>query len=219
MKLPTCLVALMLVGLSWISPAWAVSIYDDVPGEIDTSKRYIFYLHGSTEEEEGSTEKYEAAVEAIAGGKNWVISEVRDETDPNQYAAKIKLQVARLQQAGVPKHNITITGFSKGAVIALATAGVIQDPELKYVLLAGCSDELNVKYSVNPAMARGRILAIYDSGDDKFGSCKGIIKKGDGVTLKEKKLNSGKGHALFRIPKDKFIGQWRDPLVSWAKKK
>lgn len=219
MKLSATLVALSLVSLSWISPASAAGIFDDVPSEIDTSKHYIFYLHGSTEEEEGSTEKYEAAVEAIAGGKNWVISEVRGDTDPNQYATKIKSQVTTLQQAGVPKRNITITGFSKGAIIALATAGVIQDPEQKYVLLAGCSEELNTKYSVDPAMARGRILAIYDKGDDKFGSCKGIVGKGDGVTLKEKKLNSGKGHALFRIPKDKFIAQWRDPLVSWAKKK
>lgn len=29
-------------------------------------------------------------------------------------------------------------------------------------------------------------------------------------------LDPGKGHELFRIPRDKFIGQWRDPLVAWA---
>jgi len=219
MKLSAVLAALSLGALSWISPAWASNIFDDVPDQIDASKRYIFYLHGSAEEEEGSTEKYEAAVEAIAGGKNIVISEVRGDTDPNQYAQTIKSQVEKLQQAGVAKRDITVTGFSKGAIIALAAAGEIQDPEMKYVLLAGCSEELNTKYSVDPAKARGRILAIYDKGDTKFGSCKGIIGKTDDVTLKEKKLNSGKGHALFRIPKDKFIGQWRDPLVSWAKKK
>jgi hypothetical protein len=219
MKLHGLFVALTWVALSWLSPAWADSIIEDVPDDVNTAKRYIVYLHGSTEEDEGSTEKYEAAVEAIAGGKNVVISEVRDDTDPNEYARKIKAQVAKLQQAGVAKRNITVTGFSKGAIIALAAAGEIQDPEMKYVLLAGCSEELNEKYSVDPAAARGRILAIYDADDDKFGSCKGIINPGDGITLKEKKLNSGKGHALFRIPKDKFIDQWRGPLVKWAKKK
>jgi hypothetical protein len=216
------LIAVLLIPLALLigaSNAVAESVFDDVPGEIKTSKRYIFYLHGSTEEDEGETEKYEAAVDAIAGGKNIVISEVRGDTNPNDYARKIKGQVDKLLQAGVPKRNITITGFSKGAIISLAAATVIQDPEMKYVLLAGCSEELNAKYSVDPAQARGRILAIYDADDDKYGSCKGIIKEGDGTSLKEKKLNTGKGHALFRIPKDKFISQWRDPLVKWAKKK
>lgn len=206
----------LLIGTSGVR---AESVFDDVPGEINKSRLYIFYLHGSVEEEEGSTDKYDAAVDAIAGGKKIVITEVRENTDPNDYAGKIKGQVDKLLQAGVPKQNITITGFSKGAIISLAAATVIQDPEIKYVLLAGCSDELNAKYSVDPASARGRILAIYDADDDKFGSCKGIIPEGDGIILKEKKLNTGKGHTLFRIPKDKFISQWRDPLVKWAKKK
>jgi len=197
---------------------FAENILDDVPESADPKKRYIFYLHGSTEEDEGETEKYEAAVEAIAGGKNIVISEVRDETDPNEYAQQLKRQVAKLLNDGVPKKNITISGFSKGAIISLAAAGAIQDPEVKYVLLAGCSEELNEKYAVDPTKAKGRFLSIYDTGDTKFGSCKGIILNSSGLTLKEKKLNSGKGHALFRIPKDKFIEQWRDPLVRWAKK-
>jgi hypothetical protein len=219
MKLYALLVAMSMVTLSWLSPVWADSIIEDVPAEVKTSKRYIFYMHGTVEEDEGSTEKYEAAVKAIAGGKNVVITEVRGDTDPNVYAEKIRSQVAKLQQAGVAKRNITITGFSKGAIIALAVAGAIQDPEMKYVLLAGCSEELNEKYSVDPAKARGRVLAIYDADDDEFGSCKGIINPGEGITLKEEKLNSGKGHALFRIPKDKFIDQWRGPLMKWTKKK
>lgn len=214
------LVAAMMVAISTgTGIAQAGNVLEELPDAIDSSKRYIFYLHGSAEEEEGETEKYEAAVDAIAGGKNVVISEVRGDTDPNEYAQKLKAQVEKLQQAGVAKRNITISGFSKGAVIALAAAGAIQDPEMKYVLLAGCADDLNSKYSVDPGKARGKILAIYDSDDDKFGSCDGTISKGDGITLKEKELNSGKGHALFRIPKDKFIDQWRNPLVKWAKKK
>jgi len=215
----TSMLAIPVTLLILANNAMAENVFDDVPDEIEKSKIYIFYLHGSAEEDEGESEKYEAAVDAIAGGKNIVISEVRGDTDPNAYAQKIKGQVEKLLQAGVPKRNIAVTGYSKGAIISLAAAGAIQDPEIKYVLLAGCSETLNAKYSVDPAIARGRILAIYDADDDKFGSCKGIIPGGDGVALKEKKLNTGKGHALFRIPKDKFISQWRDPLVKWAKKK
>lgn len=209
----------LLFALMSSQHAFAENILSEIPDAADPKKRYIFYLHGSAEEEDDDTEKYEAAVEAIAGGKNIVISEVRGDTDPNEYAGKLSKQVAKLLKLGVPKRNITISGFSKGAIIALAAAGTINDPDIKYVLLAGCSDFLNEKYGVDPSKAKGRILAIYDSGDEKFGSCKDIIKKSDGLLLKEKKLNSGKGHALFRIPKDKFIDQWRDPLIRWAKKK
>lgn len=219
MKKLSVFLTLLLAAVFSSQSAFAENIVEDVPESVNSKKIYIFYLHGSAEEEDDDTEKYDSAVEAIAGGKIIVISEVRDDTDPNEYADKLKTQVEKLLQAGVPKRNITISGFSKGAIIALAAAGTIQDPEIKYVLLAGCAESLNEKYSVDPSKVKGRILAIYDSGDEKFGSCKGIIPKIDGVALKEKKLNSGKGHALFRIPKDKFTDQWSYPLVRWAKKK
>jgi hypothetical protein len=119
-------------------------------------------------------------------------------------------------EMGVPAKNITVSGFSKGSVIALAVSGAVQNPEVNYVLLAGCSDFLNDKYQVDASLASGRILSIYDKGDEKFGSCKSMIKKSDSVKFKEKKLNTGKGHKLFKIPKEKFIKEWRDPLLKWS---
>ena len=139
--------------------------------------KYIFYLHGSVDEEVGSTEKYEAAVDAIGQSAAKVVSEVRDDTNPKDYAEKLKKQVNDLLAKGVPAKNITISGFSKGAIIALATAGEVQNSEVNYVLLAGCSDFLNNKYGVDPNVAVGRILSIYDSDDHKFGSCSGVIEK------------------------------------------
>ena len=194
---------------------YAGSVMSDIPSSPDTSEKYVFYLHGSSEEQDGSSDKYDAAVEAIAEGADNVISEVRDETDPNNYADKIKAQVNLLISKGVPAKNITVSGFSKGSVIALATAGVINNPNINYVLLAGCSDELNEKYNVDPTKAAGRILSIYDSGDEKFESCEETIKPSAKVKFEETDLDSGKGHKIFRIPKEKFIEQWRDPLIEW----
>ncbi len=195
---------------------FAGDVITEIPSNPDASEKYIFYMHGSVEEEEGSTYKYETAVEAIAESSAIVISEVREDTDPNTYAEKIKNQVNGLISKGIPAKNISITGFSKGSIIALAAAGVIQNPEVNYVLLAGCSDFLNEKYGVDPARAVGRILSIYDSDDEKFGSCSGILESSEKVKFEETELDSGKGHKLFRIPKEKFIEQWRDPLVDWA---
>jgi len=196
--------------------AYAGSVVSEVPSNPDSSGRYIFYMHGSVEESEGSTDKYETAVEAIAESSATVISEIRDNTDPNTYAGKLKAQVNKLISKGVPPENITISGFSKGSIIALASAGTINNKKINYVLLAGCSEDLNEKYSVDPTKAVGRILSIYDSGDDKFESCDGTIKATDKLKFEETDLDSGKGHKVFRIPKEKFIEQWRDPLTDWA---
>ncbi len=195
---------------------YAGDVISNIPAEPETSEKYIFYLHGSAEESDGATDKYETALEAIAESSATVISEARGETDPNAYAEKIKLQVSQLIAQGVPATNITISGFSKGSIITLSASGIINNTEVNYVLLAGCSAFLNSKYSVDPTKAVGRILSIYDSSDDKFGSCEGIVKPSDKVKFEEIELDSGKGHKLFRIPKEKFIEQWRDPLTDWA---
>ena len=199
----------------FMSACYAGDIVSDVPASPDASGKYVFYLHGSAEEEEGETDKYTAAVEAIAGGSVTVISEVRGETDPNSYAEKIKTQVTYLLNKGVPAKNITVSGFSKGSIITLAASGAINNSKINYVLLAGCSAFLNEKYNVNPNKAVGRILSIYDSGDDKYESCGGIIKLSDKVTFEETDLDSGKGHKVFRIAKEKFISQWSNPLLEW----
>lgn len=191
-------------------------IDSEIPSSPDPSEKYVFYLHGSAEESDGDNEKYQAAVDAISSGTDNVISEVRGDTDPNSYAEKIKKQVNMLLSKGVPAKNINITGFSKGSIIALAAAGVINNPNINYVLLAGCSEDLNEKYNIDASKAAGRILSIYDSGDEKFESCDGTIKPSAKVKFEEIDLDSGKGHKIFRIPKDKFIEQWRDPLIEWV---
>lgn len=184
----------------------------DIPSSPDASEKYVFYLHGSAEEANGDSEKYQAAVEAISDNVDNVITEVRGDTDPKSYAEKIKKQVSTLISKGVPAKNITISGFSKGSIIALATAGAINNKDINYVLLAGCSEYLNEKYNIDPSKAAGRILSIYDSGDEKFESCDGTIKASTKVKFEEIDLDSGKGHKVFRIPKEKFIEQWRDPM-------
>jgi hypothetical protein len=207
---------LFFIGFLLTTNVHAGSVVSEVPANPDASEVYIIYLHGSVEEEAGSTEKYETAVESIAESSATVISEVRGDTDPNSYSVKLKEQVEKLISKGVPPENITISGFSKGSIIALASAGTINNPKINYVLLAGCSEDLNDKYGVDPSKAVGRILSIYDSGDNKFESCDGIIKPSDKLIFEETDLDSGKGHKVFRIPKEKFIEQWRDPLTDWA---
>ena len=207
-----------LAGLVYIFASAFVyaGVDSNIPSSPDASEKHVFYLHGSAEESDGDNEKYQAAVDAISSNVDNVISEVRGNTDPNSYAEKIKKQVNTLISKGVPAKNITISGFSKGSIIALAAAAAINNPNINYVLLAGCSKDLNEKYSVDASKAAGRILSIYDSGDEKFESCDGTVKPSAKVQFEEIDLDSGKGHKIFRIPKEKFIEQWRDPLIEWV---
>lgn len=214
MKLAQIIIGIFSMAIS--TSGYSDDVVTKVPTDPDTSAKYIFYLHGSVEENEGATDKYETTVEAIADSDAIVISEIRGETDPIAYATKLKSDVSFLLSKGVPASNITISGFSKGSIIALASAGAIGNPGVNYVLLAGCSTSLNNKYNVDAASAKGRILSIYDSSDDKFGSCESIINSSNNLEFEEVELDTGKGHKLFRIPKEKFIEQWRDPLVDWA---
>lgn len=214
MKLYTIFIGIL--GFAFSINTYADSVITRIPANPDNSTKYIFYLHGSVEENEGSTEKHETAIEAIADSDAMVIAEVRDDIDPIAYSKKLNLNVKTLLDKGVPASNITISGFSKGAIIALASASEIQNPNINYVLLAGCSTFLNNKYKVNVTDVKGRILSIYDSSDEKFGSCEGVITSSDNLRFEEIEIDSGKGHKLFRIPKEKFIEQWRDPLIDWA---
>ena len=197
-------------------PVMAGDINNTVPDNPDASAKYVFYMHGSSEESEGDNAKNQTAIAAVAEADAIVITEVRGDTDPNTYAKKIKQQVEHLLSKGVPASHISVTGFSKGALISLAVANIMNNSKINYVLLAGCSDWLNEKYSIKTDNITGRILAIHDADDDKFASCGDMIKPSDKVVLEEVELESGKGHILFRIPKEKFISQWRDPLISWV---
>jgi hypothetical protein len=197
-------------------PSFAGDILSTAPSNADKDSKYIFYLHGSAEESEGPTDKYEATVEAISDSDAIVISEVRGPANPDTYSNLIIKQIEMLLNSGVPAEHITISGFSKGAIISLAVASKLKNKSINYVFLAGCSAALNDKYGVDASKASGRILSIYDSDDSKFGSCDGILNESDNLSFEEEELNSGKGHKVFRIPKDKFIELWRDPLVDWA---
>lgn len=204
------------ISLFFSLPSFAGDILSSVPSNPDKDSKYIFYLHGSVEESEGHTDKYETAVEAISDSDAIIISEVRGPTDPGTYSDSITKQIDTLLTSGVPAENITISGFSKGAVITLAVASKVNNKSINYVLLAGCSANLNGKYGIDASKASGRILSIYDSDDSKFGSCDDVLKESDNLSFEEVGLNSGKGHKVFRIPKEKFIELWRDPLVDWA---
>jgi hypothetical protein len=198
-------------------------IFDDVPAVIDMNARYLFHMHGLIIELQGVNAqgwygqyKYRWTIEALADRGFDVISEARSRTQVLAYANVVAGQVAKLRAAGVPADHITVTGISKGGEITVLTTAAIGDPDVRFVVMAGCGrrDVFNVTGALQKIGRRpqGRVLSIYDRHDTEAGSCARYLTEGPGLTFKETVLDVGRGHALFYTPER----AWLDPVTDFA---
>ena len=190
----------------------------DVPEKLDPSKHYTIFLHGKIVEDQGvdaespefGVYEYQAQLEYLADAGLHVISAVRPAgTDPIEYANLVVEQVLRMQASGVPPENIGIVGVSKGAGIALWVSSKLIDPEVSYVILAVCGDELSDAPQIS---LKGRVLSIFEVSDEFGQSCLPLAERSHGIAaFHELSLDTGLGHgAFYRADPD-----WLDPTVAW----
>jgi hypothetical protein len=197
-------------------------IFDDVPAKIDPGARYLFHMHGWVVEEYGPDGAVRTGywwrwtLEAFADRGFVVISEARSHTDVQAYALAVARQVARLRAAGVPSDHITVTGMSKGGVITVLTTATIADPNVRFVVLAGCvpgwDNGIRTGFQAFGRAPQGRVLSMYDRYDSDVWSCSRYLRNSPGLTFKEMIFDAGLGHALFYKP----ARLWVDPAVAWA---
>ncbi|MBI4532491.1 MAG: hypothetical protein HY711_00980 [Candidatus Melainabacteria bacterium] len=195
------------------------AIYDHIPESIDTSGKYLIYLHGKVIEDQGphatirqhGSYQYHAILRAIAGHGFIVISEVRQpRTIGSKYAHKVAEQVRSLIQAGVQAENITVAGFSKGGGIAIMTSALLQNPKINFVILAGCgkgprSGHQNTLAQQYGPYLHGRMLSLYDAADESTGTCQECFDRASGLNHKEIVLQTGLGHGLFFAPHKEWL--------------
>lgn len=196
-------------------------ILKDVPAEIDTKARYLFYLHGLIIENEGprpvsprfGVYEYAEILESFRDRGFVVISEARPKgTEPEKYAAKVAAQVGVLLKAGVPPGNITVVGASRGGGIAMMASTLLKNRRVKFVIMAACGDfDVYKRFGVD---LWGEILSIYDSSDDIAGTCTDFFNKSTGVSKrKEIVLRLGLGHGILYRP----LKEWVEPAAEWAR--
>ncbi len=207
----------MLVPL----PVMAAEIYSKVPQVIDPSAHYVFYMHGGRIPE-GAT-SYEHTLwgvhdvpkisKALQDDGYHLISYVRpyDMKDVTS-AERLVLEVRKLMKAGVKAEQITLVGFSFGAVVVVIAASNLEEPGLNIALLAGCAGRVMWE----PSLAVwGRVLSLYDEADDHVASCKVLKERGGSISQFEETIfKTDKGHALFFLPDD----VWVKPLKNWINK-
>jgi hypothetical protein len=192
-----------------------------VPDNPDSTKPYLFYLHGLIVEEAGIRPKseehgyyeYELILQELARAGFIVISEAREQnTQIKAYAGNIAAQIKKLLASKVPPDNITVVGASKGGVIASYVSAMLQEKEIQYVFLAGlferCLQDENLKLY-------GKVLSIHDRSDKLSITPSLYFQRSEGLGhFKEIVLSLDIGHGLIYRP----YREWIDPLLDWVKK-
>ena len=197
------------------------------PEKPDPAKHYLFYMHGLAVETRGPNVRHprydnadhQGVVEALAKKGFHVIAELRSAgTNPVEYAQKVAGQVRTLLDAAVPAANIVVTGFSKGGSITIATAAVLDNPAVRFVVMAGCgigpfADNFARQVEADGPKLKGRMLSLYEAADREGGSCQAAFAKaGPDLVASEKVLDTGAGHGLFFRPQ----AVWIDAVADWA---
>ncbi len=185
----------------------------------DTKAKYLFYLHGRLIEEKGirptdlqyGIYEYEQILYTFKQLGFTVISEARPKgTDVKDYASKTVNQVQGLLRAGVPAHQITVVGASKGVVIAMVASTLLHNRDVNFVLMSNCNDWVGENFYID---LYGNVLSIYDVNDEFGRTCQKFFDGSAGLNKqKEVELKVGTGHAILYKP----MKEWVDLVVEWA---
>lgn len=198
------------------------AIHGDVPDSVDPRARYLIYLHGAIIETQGrrpthpelGVYEYDQILGALAARGFQVISEARPAgTEVPAYAAKVAAQVRRLADAGVPPERIAVAGHSKGGMITIGASSLLDLPDVRFVILAGCFGGIS---RVRDTPLSGHVLSIYDATDRLAGSCAPLFAQAEAagrgpLSHDEIRIDTGHGHGAFYEPRE----AWLAPIVRW----
>lgn len=198
------------------------NIFQDVPDKPESTKRYLFYLHGlivevagiRPESEEHGFYEYQLILEELAQEGFIVISEAREKgTEIKPYAEKVASQVKKLLAHGVLPEQITIIGASKGGIIAAYVSTMLQEKKLNYVFLAGLFE----KYLTDEKLKLyGNVLSIHDRADKLSITPPLYFQRSEGLgEFEEIVLSLDLGHGLIYKP----YREWIDPMLKWGQTK
>jgi len=194
------------------------------PTEIDSSSRYIFYIHGKIIEDQGvpavSPEygeyRYEDILRTLQSYGFVLISEQRPKNaNSMEYAQRTVSQVRKLLISEVPPESITVVGASKGGAITMIISHLLKNSELNYVLLGTCDSMTVNDFVQQGAPLFGNVRVIYDSSDVYAGSCDDLFAFSEGKGLGHHDvlvLQVGTGHGILYEP----LSEWILPTVQWA---
>lgn len=211
---------LVLLLLFVAGSASGQTIRTSVLNDIDTSRIYLFYLHGQINIENGKgisqyfgVYEYQRILDTFASYGYKVISEPRPiNADDGVYSAKISNQIDTLLKSGIKPERISVVGASAGAYITIDVAMRVKNKNIKYAILGMCEADTYKSYQGKELC--GNFLSIYESSDP-HGSCSKLFEDKNCKTgVREIRLNMNNSHAFLYKP----YKEWVYPLVNWINK-
>lgn len=208
---------LLFVAAFMVPTAKSAEPSYDMPSTINPAASYLLFHHNYYVETKGANGdcKYYDILKSFTGKGYTVISEIRPkDVSVIEYGKKAAADVHKLLEAGVPPEKITVAGHSKGGVITLQVAALLQNPKINYVVLAGCGIKGLEKGYPTFGTLKGNFLSLYATSDKIAGSCgPAFTQAREGFSVKEIVLDSPAGHQLFFKP----TAVWVVPMVDWLK--
>jgi len=143
------LVFLIHLYLFAICAADGQTVSKNISKDIDTSKTYLFYLHGQITIVHGKgisqyfgVYEYQSILDTFASYGYKVISEARRiNADDDVYSVKVSRQIDTLLKAGVNPLKICVVGASAGAYITMDIAIRVKNKKIKYAILGMCEPD------------------------------------------------------------------------------
>ncbi len=185
-------VALLLALLALAGVAEAGQVRSDVPERIDPGARYLIFIQGPA--------PGEPVANSFANRGFEVLTERRPANpDPFELARRAAEQVRKLAAGGVAAPRIAVMGFDVGGTATLITSARLKDPDLSYVVLAGCGlDDRYERFATQLAdQMAGRMLHLWEKTDPQAESCQLALSKAKSLDSDEKLLSNGGGHEMF----------------------
>ncbi|MCE8006843.1 hypothetical protein [Aestuariivita sp.] len=202
-----------------VGGARAQTVLNAPPSEIDTEASYVFYVHGRIIEQQGpkavsprfGAYQFFEITQRLAAPGRIVIAEVRGPGGLD-YVETLTGHISRLLDAGVPARRISVIGFSKGGYVTLRAASRLQNPDLNYAILAGCTAGIVSGQDRSADGVQGRLFSMVDAADDLGFSCAPLFERTPHVEdTTDLVFRTGLAHGLFYTPD----ALWLAPLLEW----
>jgi len=186
------------------------------------TNKHLFFLHNrflethdlnASHPSYGKVE-YEAIIQAFENEGLKVWSEKRQgNTDTQDYARKVVLEINKLINTGIAPGDITVIGTSKGGYIAQYVSTFLANPQVNFIFVA-CFRDSDIENFPEINFC-GNILTIYERSDP-FGIS--AVKRKETTSLsinhfKEVELQTGLNHGFLFKP----LKEWIGPSVQWTK--
>jgi hypothetical protein len=199
---------------------WMLLFCQTASADTNMAEKHVFYLHGAIIEKGDPMPIHPqyglydspAIIEALSKFGFHLISEQRSiDTDYLSYAQNVSDQINGLISSGVKAQDITVIGFSKGAMITVIASSLLENNDVNFVIMATCGEWYESEEFLSGLRLHGHILSIYEESD-MAGSCQKLASRSPPPSsFTEISINTGKEHGAFYLPHK----EWINPIMSW----